>query len=40
MYPDMEKSSPGYEWKGLIAFLRASCSIYERGKVQAPDAGR
>ncbi|MDQ1107667.1 hypothetical protein QE424_000826 [Stenotrophomonas rhizophila] len=37
VYPDMEKSSPGNGWKGLIAFLRALCSIYERGKVQAPN---
>jgi len=40
VYPDMEKSSPENEWKGLIAFLRALCSIYERGKVQDPNAGR
>lgn len=37
MYQDAEKESPGNQWKGLIAFLRALCVIYERGKVQAPD---
>lgn len=36
VYRDTEKEGPGIEWAGLIAFLRALCDIYVRGKVQAP----